>query len=352
MRSRIFSILASLVLGAGCAHAQFIGYVSPQTTQQTLATGVACTGVAQNFPVNNLGQTQHYLSIISTGSQILSAQLQGIDRAGNVFAISDVIEVPSGAGGRRGTIFGTGYFPQIQVTISCLPSGGGATFTLSYSGAWGTFNSATGDYLAAQLDKTNFTNSPGNANANNFFQTPFANALGTLFFQYNGAAAGGGSITVQCQASGIGTAVTVFTAPLANNSLVQAFQIPPQSCSFATVFYTNSGAAGTVTSDYVFAEPGQQTPAQQYTHVTGTTATAVKATPGYLHTVTINTGGAGTLSVFDLATAACTGTPATNTVAVITAVAATLQTFTYDVNLLNGICVKASAAMDFTVSAQ
>jgi hypothetical protein len=90
-----------------------------------------------------------------------------------------------------------------------------------------------------------------------------------------------------------------------------------------------------------------------YTHITTTTATAAKATPGLLHTLTINTPAAGTVSVFDLATAACTGTPATNIVAVMTAIAATPpETYIYDTQLLNGICVKASVAMDLTVAVQ
>lgn len=90
-----------------------------------------------------------------------------------------------------------------------------------------------------------------------------------------------------------------------------------------------------------------------YTHVTTTTATTAKATFGTLVSITVNTPAAGTISVFDLATASCTGTPATNVVAVITATAtAPFGTFAYNHAMLNGICVKASVAMDFTVSTQ
>jgi hypothetical protein len=70
--------------------------------------------------------------------------------------------------------------------------------------------------------------------------------------------------------------------------------------------------------------------------------------------VTVNTPAAGTISIFDLATAACTGTPSTNTIAVITATStAPVGAMEYNVYAQNGICVKASSAsIDFTVSYQ
>lgn len=86
--------------------------------------------------------------------------------------------------------------------------------------------------------------------------------------------------------------------------------------------------------------------------VTTTTATVVKATAGTIHTVTFNTGAAGTFKIFNLASASCTGTPSTNLFATITATTTTVQTLTYDANLSNGICVQASVAMDVTVVAQ
>lgn len=86
-----------------------------------------------------------------------------------------------------------------------------------------------------------------------------------------------------------------------------------------------------------------------FSHITGTTATAVKSTPGLLHTLTVGTGAAGTIQIFDLPSASCTGTPA-GPMSVLTITATTLQTFIYDTNFTQGICIKASVAMDFTVS--
>ena len=111
-------------------------------------------------------------------------------------------------------------------------------------------------------------------------------------------------------------------------------------------------SANTFNLAYSFYPPGALPTGGLATNVTGTTATAVKASGGLLHTLTVNTGGAGTITIFDLPGASCTGTPATNQRATITVTATTLQTFTYDVYLSQGICVKASVAMDFTVSSQ
>jgi hypothetical protein len=346
-----FSLLAFVL--AGCAprraQAQFIGYVSPQTVQQTLATAKTCSGAVQTLAINNLGQTQHYLQVASVaGVTSFKAQLVGQDGFGNTYPISDVLMVN---GGNQGNVKGSGYFPAIFLQVTCTPNT--ATYSASYSGAWGTFDSTVGSYLSAQTDKSVFSGLAENANQTLSFQTPFASSAGQISFSYSAGGAGG-SINVQCannQFAGA-FAAQVFSATLANTTSPQLFQVGDFPCPTLTLNYVNNGTGGTISAEYGFNQPGQARLANQYTHITGTTATVVKATYGVLHTVSINTGGAGTVSVFDLASASCTGTPSTNTVAVITAVAATLQTFTYDTNLLNGICVKASAAMDITVSAQ
>lgn len=337
----------ALVLAlAGCAaprraQAQFIGYVSPQTTQQTIATNLACTGSTQTFAVNNLGQTQHYLTVSAIGATTqFQAVIQGVDNIGNTFPISDQIQTV-------GTVKGSGYYPKVQVQVTCI----GSTFSASYSGAWGTYDSSSASYLLAQIDKLSFSNATENANHTNLIQTPFGTSAGSIFFIY-GTAGAGGTLTVQCDTANDFSGPIVFSAALANTTSLQTFTVPAFTCPYVFLTYGNNSTGGVIFTEYSFAPPGTIPSAYQYTHVTGTTATVAKATTGFLHTVTINTGGAGTLSVFDLASASCTGTPATNTIAVITSVAATLQTFTFDVGTQNGICVKASVAMDFTVSSQ
>lgn len=91
----------------------------------------------------------------------------------------------------------------------------------------------------------------------------------------------------------------------------------------------------------------------EYTHIAGTTATAIRNTEGQLDSIIVNTAAAGTITVFDLASASCTGTPSTNVVAIITEAATpTTDEIVFHAHLHNGICVKASAAMDLTVTNQ
>lgn len=358
MRKSLLSLFSLLLVTVGClapreVHAQYIGNVGLQTTQQTLATTLNCTGAAQTFSViRNIGQTQHYANFITqTQPAQFQAEIDGVDVQGNVFRISDLLENAFTAilAQGQGSITASGYFPIIQVKVTCSP--GTATFSATYSGSQVTFNQNAGSYLSAQIDKVNFSGAAGNVNQSDVaVPTPFGSTSGTIFFTYNGPVAGG-SLRVNCVTNQF-TTNSVLNATLANVSTLQVFQIPDNNCPLVTVNYISGGAATAVTAEYVFSLPGRAAPATQYTHIVGTTATAVKPISGFLHTLSINLGAAGTVSVFDLGTAACTGTPATNTVAIITATATTLQTFTYDVNLLNGICVKASVAMDLTVSAQ
>lgn len=258
---RFLGLLGLLAL-AGCvqphrAAGQFIGYTSPQTTQQTLATNVACTGVSQIFPVNNLGQTQHYLNVaVSVGMQRFQAELDGVDTLGNVYRISDVLEVAGVSAQKQGSISGSGYFPKVQVAVNCSPNT--ATFSVSYSGGWGTFNLAAGSYLSAQIDKLNFSNAPENTTQTDNFQTPFGSSAGTLFVQYTTASIAGSAITVQCGTNGTVGPVTAFTASLANSLLTQSFVIPDTACPFATITYsTGGGGAGTVTAEYILSLPGR-----------------------------------------------------------------------------------------------
>jgi len=345
-----------LVLAAVCAHAQFIGFTSPQSVQANLATNLHCTGSAQTFitgttpKFNNIGQTQHLLTVSNvTGAQQFQAEIDGIDNQGNVSRISDVIEEAGTSAVRQGTVPASGYFPRIQVLVTCSPNT--AIFTASYSGTSSVTIQNAGSYLVAQLDKINFFAAPANANQTDTFQTPFGSSAGTLYFQYSNATTSGAALTVQCLAQG-GSQATTFSVVPAQVNTQQVFQVPDASCPIASVSFSNTGSAGTVSTEYVFATPGRTFPGTQYAHITATTATAVKSTLGFVHTISINTGAAGTVSLFDLVGSSCTGTPATNTVAVITATTTTLQTFTYDVNMLNGICVKASVGMDITVSWQ
>jgi hypothetical protein len=270
-----------LLLSAGvfltCAltgRAQFIGYVSPQTVQQTLATSVACAGIntPQIFNVANLGQTQHYASIIFApgfaGQAVM--EIDGVDTGAHMIRLSDQLTTP--VQNTVGAIYGSGYFPIIQVKVSCV----GGSFTLSYSGSSATANLTAGGYQTGQIDKGILNNGAANSNASLIVQTPFGGSTGTISALYSVGSAGG-SITVSC-ANNFFTPL-LFTFSLANTTSLQTFPVSGVPCPLATVAYVNGGAAGTISIDYVFVPPGAPPPAST---LTGSIAASQNANGGVL----------------------------------------------------------------------
>ena len=357
-RRTLYALIAGLLFLLGAmppqADAQ-ITYTTPQTVNAIVANSVACTGSAQNFITSqsggtgfrNLGQTQHYVSAVVSGAKQFTLEIDGIDHSGNVYRISDVLSLATSS--TNGSVTGSGSYTNIQVSVTCTVGG---TFTASYSGTSQTSNMDVGSFLFAQVDKQLVSGAAVGGTYTSTFQTPYANAAGTLYLQYITSAASNSGLTLQCMtASGTNNA-PIILSPAATTNL-QAWRIPPGVCPTATVQYTGGAGGTSVNIEYVFSQPGQSVNplSNNYTHITGTTATVVSSISGTLHTLTINKGGAGTVSIFDLPGASCTGTPASSPIAIITATATTLQTFTYDVFAFSGICVQASATMDITVSA-
>jgi hypothetical protein len=95
-----------------------------------------------------------------------------------------------------------------------------------------------------------------------------------------------------------------------------------------------------------------QAPASSSSVIIAAATTAVKATAGTLRRITVTTEVASaTVKLFDLATASCTGTPATNPKAVITLPTTISNPFTleFQQSFANGICVLTSGATNLTV---
>lgn len=349
------------VLLFGCAAhippaAAQVTYTTPQTVKAQIASNVTCTGSAQKFTTaqglpnfRNLGQTQHYVSAF-IGAAVGAVEIDGIDRNGNVFRISDVLSL--GGTSTNGAVTGSGSFDNFQVQITCTAGG---TFSLTYAGTSATSNLDNGAYLFAQLDKVLFNGQNSGAAQTATLQTPFGSSAGTVSVKFSTAAPTGASLSVTClNAAGnavLPSPVSGYVLPAVTTQ--QNINVPPAACPVVDVLYNGTGGSATGLSiEYIFNQPGAiNNPPNLYTHITGTTATAVNASAGILHTITVNLGAAGTISVFDLTAASCTGTPTTPLIAKITATATTLQTFTYDILATNGVCVQASVAMDLTVSA-
>ncbi len=257
--------LTAFVLGLallGCAasrraQAQFLGYVSPQTVQQTLATNTTCTGSAQTFAINNLGQVQHFVSIANvTGASTFTAELDGLDIQGNVFRISDVAQLAVIALPRQGAIYGAGYFPRLQFSVTCSP--GTATFTASYSGGWGTVPTSAGAFLNASIDKINFNQASATATqTDSQEQTPFGSSSGTLIFSYSSAPTSPGALSVKCSTNLLANPITALSVNLANKVGPQYFPVPDVACPFATVTYTPGTGGTVVASEYIFSAAGR-----------------------------------------------------------------------------------------------
>ena len=258
MRKILFAFVAFVAFVAPRrSAAQFIGYVSPQTVQQTIATNTNCTGAAQTFPINNLGQVQHYLTLASiVNAQTFQAEIDGIDVQGNVYTLSDTAEMPGLSITRQGVLYGSGYYPQLQARITCTPNT--ATFSASYAGGWGTSAPTGGASLRASIDTVNFFNISATVNQNDSnVPTPFGSSAGTLYFQYNTSTpTGTPTLSVACSTLGVtaSTFVTSFT-PAATTAL-QVFQIPDQACPLISIQFTSTGTGTTLTAEYVFAPPG------------------------------------------------------------------------------------------------
>jgi hypothetical protein len=365
MKKRLAKLTGAVILIAalcGCAArpAAAQAPVSIIPSQQVLApAGTACTGSAQTFQANNRNQTIHYVNIIPSVTASIYVEIDGMDAAGNTYRISDLDAVTplTGISFNGFSLVGYGYYPTVQVSVTCGTASG--TFTLTYSSSSSAFANVVGSYQTAQLAKEIFSGtsvSAGSVLSPNI-QTPFGNSLGILSMQGTNVT-GTAGVTVTCIGLLLGNTVSQYNFTLTYNGVSQIFPVPASTCPILQVTAAQKAGA-TIQVEYLFQQPGFLSPSGQggvnYTHITGTTATVVKTGPGVVHTVVIGTSGAGTISLFDLVPASCTGTPATNTVSVITEFASATPPpppEIYDAFFSNGICVKASAAMDITISSQ
>lgn len=356
LKKRLAKLTACILFALVAPMVRAQSPVSIVPTQQPLApAGTACAGSTQTFVVQNRNQTQHSATLVLAGTvTAASMQIQGVDSAGNTFIISPTVQAGAMFNGVSAIVNASGYYPTVNVLVTCTVGG---TFTLTYAGSQAAPVILAGTQFISLVDQQIFTGLSGNQNSV-VFTTPFANSSGVIRFNYVTTPGTGGLIQVLCfmAGGGVNGGGEQFIFPLANSTANQLFKVPPATCPQAQLIYTAGAGSGAANEEYVFDSQGSAVNVTQgsYTHITGTTATAVKATGGTLLNVVVNTPAAGTISVFDLATAACTGTPSTNVVAVITVASATdaHATFLYNDALLNGICVKASAGMDITVSSQ
>jgi len=251
----LFSALLSLaaLCFPASLRAQFIGYTTPQTVQQTLATNTSCTGAAQTFAFPNLGQTQHAIIMQITVAPMVSSKafIEGSTDAISFTRISDELDNINLA-----TLTASGYYPLTRANVTCSV---GANFSLFYSGTSVTPAQAAGDTLTTLTEKV-LLNGQANSAGSNFsstVRTPYGNLIGTLLVLYTGAGPANSTISVGCTYAS-GTTTQFYSFPIVTTTAVfQTFPLPPFSCTNANVTYTAGGAsASKISIEYLFSPPG------------------------------------------------------------------------------------------------
>lgn len=350
----IFVLAAAFAAVSPC-WAQTQVSTRPIVQQQTLASAVSCTSSPKTFLINNNAQSFHYITYMTTGSPTsLTLFIQATSDGTHFFQISDTATDPA-----SGQITAYGYFPLVNVSVACV-GGTAPTVTIDYSG---TPQSASQTYT--QLDSGIYQKviSQGASTAtttSTTFLTPYGSSAGWLVAQAStgGGFGAGGTLTVsysdQCNnTSFISNVALAGPFTLTNSTTPQAFAVPPfPTCGVVVAYAHGSGFGGTYSAEYNFSKPGAALVPNQVRHILTAATTSVKSGPGSLHSIVVNTTVASeTITVFDLATAACTATPTTNTRAAIT-LSATSDVplpLIYDMQISQGLCILTSSTADLSV---
>lgn len=261
-----FAALCALLLCATTAHAQFLGYTSPQTVNvPVFAANTSCaTGSLISAPITNVGQSVHVISYNfgnSTGNLngVVARIFASTDNV-NYFQISDD-GMPQAA--TPSLLVGYGSYPFVKVYV--IGGSTGCLVKVDYSGTSVSPPNSVGitDQTAYQKSLA----SAQSAGSNGVFQnlvTPYGNTSGVIVVQ-NAAISGGGgppagsTITITASYSLL-LAPSIATFALDTTAAVQSFVVPPYPTSGYKVTYTSGGASSNILSiNYIFAKPGEPT---------------------------------------------------------------------------------------------
>jgi hypothetical protein len=246
----LFAMLALLGCSARRAEAQFIGYTSPQTVSQSIATGASCSPpISQIVP--NLGQTVHTVTYtVNNGSEPIFAFIQGSIDGVTFIQISDKsITFPTGS------VSATGYYPFIKVQVSC--SNPATKVTVQYSGTSVTPGPNFADVDASYYIKNIVVNNqPVNAPFTSpLITSPYGNSSGTLALTFSGAAAPSGAVLqVTCNSNFAQLPPSFSLAPTLGTT--QFFTVPPFPCENLVLNYNSNNGTGNYTLTYFFNKPG------------------------------------------------------------------------------------------------
>lgn len=254
---KIYALIVLVALAAAApAHAQFLGYASPQTVSKQVLNNptFTCDGSNNAYDVDNLGQSQHYVAyrFLSGPGQNIGVGIEGSMDGTNWLPISDVASnQPSGA------VAGSGYYPAIRVSVLCT-GGGTVSLTVNYSGTSvaNGLNAGVNDFGAYQKVLWQLTAASAGV-ASEITPTPYGNTSGVIYIKYTAAGPGGSTIDVHCNTPSGDVEVLAATAVATTGGVTQTFIIPSLPCSDAVATYTAGGAsATTVSASYLFSKPG------------------------------------------------------------------------------------------------
>jgi len=184
-RSLWLVLLLLLTLPAS-AHAQFLGYTSPQTVGPTrLFNAVVAPGVSAT--VQNIGQSVHFLTYTITGATGGPVQifLEGSTDGAAYFRISNIAADPT-----SGIVFGNGYWPAVRANLRIFAPGGVApTLTAYYTGT-SVSPLPTGENVASQSFTKDVILGPLNAVQTTRISSPVGHTGGVLLARRTGLPAG------------------------------------------------------------------------------------------------------------------------------------------------------------------
>lgn len=244
---RAFALASlALCLVASSARAQFTGFSAPQPTSSLPFTAQACTGAEQTAIIPNFAQTEHFLTVTTSGVLAFRATVKG-SHDGVTF--NDISDVATTSGG---TVMGQGYYPIVEASVTCATAAG--TFTVKYSGEATAPSVQIGAQQSAQLDKTFAVGvSAGSNFTSQTLRAPFGTSGGGIYFTYGATGPSGSILNVACGTLAIAAGANIASFPLATSTATQFFTVPLLPCDFVTVTYTSGGAsAATFTTSYVF----------------------------------------------------------------------------------------------------
>lgn len=258
----IVFLLSIVGCAARPARAQFIGYTSPQTTNQNIFNAASCaTSPTKSASVANIGQSVHVLtysfgSSVSTNANPI-VRIMGSFDGTNFVQLSDDGLGAILSGTQRATLTGYGAYPFVQIWV--FGGNTGCVITANYMGTSVSTTNPTGSSDVTAYDKILLPGgAAGTTQTISTFIPPYGNTAGYVTVVYSGAGPAGSSIavTIQDQITLQSTTIASFNLAATSN-VIQMFAVPSVPTGGLSLTYTAGGAsANNITIEYAFLKPG------------------------------------------------------------------------------------------------